>query len=133
MYTNPTMIAPEADKRDLDHKMCSSYTDGSKLCVEMAVLANGLDLRTAKPGMYGPRMASIHDIFDHFDFEAHLGRQDRPGGLRPRGQTQRRRVRHRVLPTTLTRCTPWTGSRPTWARDRSTCSTVPTTSAILRP
>ncbi len=70
MYTNPTKIAPEADKRDLDHKMCSSYTDGSKLCVEMAVLANGLDLRTAKPGMCGPRMASIHDIFDHFDFEA---------------------------------------------------------------
>ena len=69
MYTNPTKIAPEADKRDLDHKMCSSYTDGSKLDVEMAVLANGLDLRAAKPGMYGPRMASIYDIFDHFDFE----------------------------------------------------------------
>ena len=32
-YTNPTKIAPEADKRLLDHKMCSSYTDGTKLCV----------------------------------------------------------------------------------------------------
>src|SRR5688572_9621129 len=29
-YTNPTKIAPEADKRTLDHKMCSSYTDGTK-------------------------------------------------------------------------------------------------------
>jgi predicted homoserine dehydrogenase-like protein len=70
LHVNPTLIIPEADKRGLDHKMCSSYTDGSKLCVEMAVLANGLGLRTARPGMYGPRMASIHDVFDHFDFDA---------------------------------------------------------------
>jgi len=67
-YTNPTRIIPEADKRDLDYKMCSSYTDGTKLSVEMAVLANGLDLRTVKPGMHGPRMDSIHDVFAHFDF-----------------------------------------------------------------
>ena len=69
LYTNPIKIAPEADKRNLDHKMCSSYTDGSKLCVEMAVLANALDLRTHVPGMHGPRIKSIYDIFDHFDFE----------------------------------------------------------------
>ena len=68
-YTDPVKIAPEADKRNLDHKMCSSYTDGSKLCVEMAVLANGLNLRTDVPGMHGPAMKSIYDIFDHYDFE----------------------------------------------------------------
>lgn len=68
-YTDPIKIAPEADKRNLDHKMCSSYTDGSKLCVEMAVLANGLNLRTDVPGMHGPKMKSIYDIFDHYDFE----------------------------------------------------------------
>lgn len=68
-YTNPKKIQPEADKRNLDHKMCSSYTDGSKLCVEMAVLANALNLRTATPGMYGPRIESIYDIFNAFDFE----------------------------------------------------------------
>jgi predicted homoserine dehydrogenase-like protein len=69
-YINPTTIAPEADKRNLDHKMCSSYTDGTKLCVEMAVLANALGLRTAVPGMLGPRVASVYDVFDHFDFES---------------------------------------------------------------
>ncbi len=37
-YTNATKIAPEADKRNLDHKMCASYTDGSELSVEMASL-----------------------------------------------------------------------------------------------
>jgi predicted homoserine dehydrogenase-like protein len=67
-YTNPTKIAPEADKRLLDHKMCSSYTDGTKLCVEMAVLANAINGRTAIPGMYGPRIAHIHDIFKNYDF-----------------------------------------------------------------
>jgi predicted homoserine dehydrogenase-like protein len=67
-YTNPTKIAPEADKRLLDHKMCSSYTDGTKLCVEMAVLANAINGRTAIPGMYGHRIPHIHDIFSHYDF-----------------------------------------------------------------
>lgn len=69
-YTDPKKIQPEADKRNLDHKMCSSYTDGSKLCVEMAVLANALDLRTDIPGMHGHKIKSIHDIFDAYDFEA---------------------------------------------------------------
>lgn len=69
-YTDPIKIAPEADKRNLDHKMCSSYTDGSKLCVEMAVLANALNLRADVPGMHGAQINSIYDIFDHYDFEA---------------------------------------------------------------
>jgi predicted homoserine dehydrogenase-like protein len=68
-YTDPIKIAPEADKRSLDHKMCSSYTDGTKLCVEMAVLANALNLRTHIPGMYGPRIKSVYDIFDVYDFQ----------------------------------------------------------------
>ncbi len=67
-YTDPTKIAPEADKRALDHKMCSSYTDGSKLCVEMACLANGLGGRVHVPGMIGPRLADIHDIYTEIDF-----------------------------------------------------------------
>jgi predicted homoserine dehydrogenase-like protein len=69
-YANPTSIIPEADRRNLDYRMCASYTDGTKLSVEMAVLANGLGLRTAVPGMCGPRMQHINEVFDHFDFEA---------------------------------------------------------------
>ena len=69
-YSNPTSIVPEADKRKLDYFMCTSYTDGTKLSVEMAVLANGLGLRVATPGMAGPRMASVYDVFDHFDFSS---------------------------------------------------------------
>lgn len=68
-YTNPTKIIPEADKRSLDHKMCSSYTDGTKLCVEMAVLANAINGKTAVPGMYGHKIAKANDIFKAYNFE----------------------------------------------------------------
>jgi predicted homoserine dehydrogenase-like protein len=88
-YVNPTLIIPEADKRNLDYRMCTSYTDGTKLCVEMAVLANGLGCKTAVPGMYGPRMGSIYEVFDHFDFETIWdGREplvDYVLGARPKG------------------------------------------------
>lgn len=76
-YVDPTTIAPEADKRSLDHKMCASYTDGTKLGVEMALVANALDLRVDIPGMHGPRVATVDDVFDHFDFDA-LWRDRRP-------------------------------------------------------
>ena len=89
-YTDPAKIAPEADKRRLDHTMCSAYTDGSKLNVEMAVLANGLGARILRPGMTGPRMGSIYDIFQHFDFEKLWRSGDAPIvdyvlGARPKG------------------------------------------------
>lgn len=68
-YTDPVKIAPEADKRTLDHKMCSSYTDGTKLCVEMAVLANAINGKTAVPGMFGHRMKHVNQIFDYVNFD----------------------------------------------------------------
>lgn len=68
-YTDPVKIAPEADKRTLDHKMCSSYTDGTKLCVEMAVLANAINGKTATPGMFGHRMKHVNEIFNHVNFD----------------------------------------------------------------
>lgn len=88
-YINPTTIIPEADKRNLDYRMCASYTDGSKLCVEMALVANARGMRTAVPGMHGPRMVDILDVFDHFDFDA-LWRDRKPVvdyvlGARPSG------------------------------------------------
>ncbi len=68
-YTDPVKIAPEADKRTLDHKMCSSYTDGTKLCVEMAVLANAINGKAAVPGMLGHRMKHVNDIFNYVNFD----------------------------------------------------------------
>jgi predicted homoserine dehydrogenase-like protein len=66
-YSDPVKIKPEADKRYLDPQMCASYTDGTKLCVEMALVANGLGCDLVTPGMLGPRMADVIDLFAHFD------------------------------------------------------------------
>jgi predicted homoserine dehydrogenase-like protein len=88
-YVDPTSIIPEADKRDLDYRMCSAYTDGSKLCVEQAVIANAYGLRTDVPGMHGPRMAHTDDVFDHFDFgslwDGETGLVDYVLDAKPRG------------------------------------------------
>lgn len=67
-YSNPTSIIPEADKRFMDYRMCASYTDGTKLCIEMALTANAIGGRTVVPGMLGPRVNDIFEIFHHFDF-----------------------------------------------------------------
>ncbi len=69
-YADPTTIVPEAEKRFLDPKMCASYTDGTKLSIEMALLANAYDLATPCPGMTGPSAGKITDVFDLFDLEA---------------------------------------------------------------
>ena len=67
-HTDPERILPEAKRRMLDPKMCSAYTDGSKLSVEMAVLANAIGGRVSVPGMRGPRIANIADVFGAMDF-----------------------------------------------------------------
>lgn len=69
-YSNPTKIVTEADKRNLDYKMATAYTDGTKLCIEMALLANALGLKTLVPGMYGPEAVSVRDVFHLFDLES---------------------------------------------------------------
>lgn len=69
-YSNPTKIVPEADARNLDYKMATAYTDGTKLCIEMALVANALGLRTPVTGMNGPRADDVHEVFQRFDFES---------------------------------------------------------------
>jgi predicted homoserine dehydrogenase-like protein len=67
-YSNPTKIIPEADKRALDYRMATAYTDGTKLCIEMALVANALGLSALKPGMYGPRATHVREALDLFPF-----------------------------------------------------------------
>jgi predicted homoserine dehydrogenase-like protein len=67
--SNPTSILPEAEKRFMDPKMCASYTDGTKLCIEMALIANAIGGRTLVPGMVGPRMMDIYSVTNYFDFQ----------------------------------------------------------------
>ncbi|MGB7962188.1 MAG: hypothetical protein WCF12_04395 [Propionicimonas sp.] len=68
-YADPTKIIPEAAKRFMDARMCASYTDGTKLGVEMALTANAIGGKVITPGMRGPRMKDVYGVFEHFDFE----------------------------------------------------------------
>ncbi len=61
---NPVSIIPEADKRNLDYKMCASYTDGTKLNIEMALLANALGMKTHVTGMHGPRARHVREALE---------------------------------------------------------------------
>jgi len=69
-YANPTSIIPEAQKRNFDPKMTAGYTDGSKLGVEMALVANALGLSAPAAGMTGPRVDHVKKVLRHFDFDA---------------------------------------------------------------
>lgn len=69
MRANPTTIVPEAVKRNLDFRMCTSFTDGTKLNIEMAIIANACGLNTRTPGMFGPAMDNVREVFDRFDFD----------------------------------------------------------------
>jgi len=69
-YANPTTIAPEAERRRLSRTMCTAYTDGTKLNIEMALIANGLGLAVARPGMHGPRAERVQQVFDLLDVGA---------------------------------------------------------------
>lgn len=68
-YSNPTKIIPEADKRNLDYKMATAYTDGSKLSIEMALLANAYNLRPLAPGMQGPQAKNVQEALDLYDLD----------------------------------------------------------------
>lgn len=69
-YATPTTIIPEADKRHLDYRMATAFTDGTKLCVEMALVANALGLHTTVPGMRGPQATHVKEALTLFDLEA---------------------------------------------------------------
>jgi predicted homoserine dehydrogenase-like protein len=69
-YSNPTKIVPEADKRNLSYKMATAYTDGTKLNIEMAILANATKLSALVPGMHGPPAKHVGEVFELFDFNA---------------------------------------------------------------
>lgn len=66
-HANPTTIVPEADKRSLGYKMCTAYTDGTKLSIEMALLSNAVGLSVTVPGMQGPRASHVSQALELFD------------------------------------------------------------------
>ena len=64
---NPVSIIPEADSRNLSYTMSAAYTDGTKLNIEMALIANVYGGRPIKLGMLGPRAERVAQVPDLFD------------------------------------------------------------------
>jgi predicted homoserine dehydrogenase-like protein len=69
-------IAPIAKQLKLSTVQCLAYTDGSKLNIEMSVIANEYGLTPFVPGMEGPRATKVQDVTTLFDFDKY-GRQGR--------------------------------------------------------
>ena len=63
-----------AKQLNLSVVQCLAYTDGSKLNIEMSVIANEYGLTPLVPGMEGPRADKVQDVLDAFDFDKYNGR-----------------------------------------------------------
>lgn len=68
-YANPESIKEEALKRRLSLKQCVSFTDGTKLAIEMALIANSQELSLLKTGMIGPSVKNLEESLKVFDLE----------------------------------------------------------------
>ena len=86
-YATAASVAEEARKRNLNPVMCAAYTDGTKLNIEMALVANATGLVPARRGMLGPRANHVDEVFDKFDLESlrHPGVVDYILGAEPGG------------------------------------------------
>jgi predicted homoserine dehydrogenase-like protein len=65
----PVSIAEEARMRNLNPVMCAAYTDGTKLNIEMALVANATGLVPARRGMVGPTARHVREVFQKFELE----------------------------------------------------------------
>jgi predicted homoserine dehydrogenase-like protein len=60
-----------AKKLNLSVQQCLAYTDGSKLNIEMAIIANEYGLGVTQPGMEGPVATKVEEALDLFDFDGY--------------------------------------------------------------
>ncbi len=67
-YATADSLEHEARIRNLDPVQCCAYTDGTKLNIEMGLIANGTGLVPWAPGMEGPEAKNVNDVFSLFDF-----------------------------------------------------------------
>lgn len=66
-YANPESVREEAAKRRLSLRQCTAYTDGTKLAIEMAILANAIGFGVLQTGMTGPKVEHVEDALEVFD------------------------------------------------------------------
>jgi predicted homoserine dehydrogenase-like protein len=65
-HRTPATQEEFAARNDLNPQMASAYADGTKICMENAVVANATGFKVGKRGMYGPRCAHVSDAVRMF-------------------------------------------------------------------
>ncbi len=75
-YRTPETQRGYAEKYKQKPRMVTSFADGSKISMEMAVVANGTGFRAGRRGMYGPHCNHVNETPALFPREEMLG-----GGL----------------------------------------------------
>ena len=65
-HRTPTTQKEFADRHQQKPKMITSFVDGTKLSMELTVLANATGFRVGKRGMYGPRCSHVKEALDHY-------------------------------------------------------------------
>jgi predicted homoserine dehydrogenase-like protein len=75
-YRTPETQKGFAEKHNLTPQMATSFADGTKVSMEMAVVANATGFKAGKRGMYGPRCTHVTDALTQFPIDQLLS-----GGL----------------------------------------------------
>ena len=68
-YRTPETQAAFAAKYNQKPRMITSFADGTKLCMETAILANATGFKVGQRGMYGPKCDHVTDVIKHFSVE----------------------------------------------------------------
>ncbi len=68
-YATPSTLIEEAAKRRLTINQCTAYTDGTKLSIEMAIVANATGFGLLQTGMLGPKTENVDDALKAFDLD----------------------------------------------------------------
>ena len=82
-YGNAAEARVWAEKQRLSVVQTVSYTDGTKMNIEQALIGNYCGLIPTQPGMEGPQIADIRDVLQAFDFDQYgaQGRVDYTVGV----------------------------------------------------
>ncbi len=70
-YATSVTKADIAAQLRLSVVQCVSYTDGTKMNIEQALIGNYAGLTPFKPGMEGPKCQDLREVMDRFDFDSY--------------------------------------------------------------
>ncbi len=70
VHRTPDTQREFAEKNNQKPHMMTSFVDGTKLSMELTVLANGLGFGVGKRGMYGPACDDVRTCLQHFPDDA---------------------------------------------------------------